>query len=74
MGAALPLAVIAVMTGKALPFAIAGAALLALALLGGLAAWAGGAKLSRGSVRVTFWSALAIAVTYGVGRMLGTQL
>ncbi len=73
MGAALPLAVIAVMSGEALPFAIAGAALLALALLGGLAAWAGGAKLSRGIVRVTFWSAVAMAVTYGVGRALGTQ-
>jgi VIT1/CCC1 family predicted Fe2+/Mn2+ transporter len=72
VGAALPLAVIAVAPRAVLAIAIAVAALLSLAMLGGLAAWTGGAKLLPGIVRVTFWSALAMAVTYGVGSLFGT--
>ena len=43
-----------------------------LALLGGLAARAGGAGVTLGALRVTFWGALAMAVTAGVGWMFGT--
>lgn len=71
-GAALPLAVVVAYTGRQLAAAVAVAALVALAILGGLAAKTGGARLLSGVVRVTFWSALAMAVTYGVGRSLGT--
>ena len=72
VGAALPLAVVAVYAGAYLAPAVAVAALLALAILGGLAAKTGGAKLLPGVMRVTFWSALAMAVTYGVGTFFGT--
>jgi len=43
-----------------------------LALLGGLAAKAGGARVLVGAARVTFWGALAMAVTTGVGLLFGT--
>ena len=52
--------------------AIAGAALLALSALGGLAAKAESAKVVLGILRVAFWSALAMAVTYGIGAAFGT--
>ena len=71
-GAALPLAVVALAPAKHLALAVAGAALVALALLGALAAQTGGAKLFPGVIRVTFWSALAMAATYGVGTLFGT--
>jgi vacuolar iron transporter family protein len=43
-----------------------------LALLGGLAARAGGAGVAIGAIRVTFWGALAMALTAGIGRLFGT--
>ncbi len=43
-----------------------------LALLGGSAAHAGGAGVIVGALRVTFWGALAMAVTAGVGSLFGT--
>lgn len=72
VGAALPLAVVIFYAGANLAAAVAIAALVALAILGALAAKTGGAKLLPGVVRVTFWSALAMAVTYGVGTLFGT--
>ena len=74
VGAALPLAVVVLYAGPALAWAVAIAALVALAILGGLAAKTGGAPLLPGMVRVTFWSALALAVTYGVGTLFGTAV
>ena len=71
-GAALPLAVVGLFTGAYLAGAVAVGALIALAILGGLAAATGGAKVLPGVLRVTFWSALAMAVTYGVGTYFGT--
>lgn len=71
IGAALPLAVVVFYAGPQLAAAVALAALVALALLGALAAWTGGAKPLPGIVRVTFWSALAMSVTYGVGTFFG---
>ena len=46
--------------------------MLFLAFLGGLAARAGGAGVTVGAMRVTFWGALAMAVTAGVGALFGT--
>ena len=43
-----------------------------LAILGSLAARAGGARPAVGALRVTFWGALAMALTYGVGTLFGT--
>ena len=48
--------------------------LLTLAGLGSLAAFAGGASIIRGAVRVTFWGALAMGVTAGVGKFIGAAL
>lgn len=71
-GAALPLVVVAITPLGPLPIAVSAAALLALAILGGLAARTGGAPAWRGVVRVTFWSALAMAVTFAIGRAVGS--
>jgi vacuolar iron transporter family protein len=43
-----------------------------LALLGGLAAGAGGAAVTKGAVRVTLWGAFAMALTAAVGALFGT--
>ena len=51
---------------------VAGTSLVFLALLGGLAARAGGAGVAIGAARVTFWGALAMAITAGVGALVGT--
>ena len=51
-----------------------GTSLVFLALLGALAAWAGGAGVWMGALRVTFWGALAMAVTAGVGSLFGTTV
>jgi VIT1/CCC1 family predicted Fe2+/Mn2+ transporter len=48
--------------------------LLTLTVLGSLAAFAGGASVVRGAVRVTFWGALAMGATALVGRLIGTSL
>jgi len=48
--------------------------LVALLALGAMAAYAGGAPVARGAVRVTFWGALAMALTAGVGRLFGAVL
>jgi VIT1/CCC1 family predicted Fe2+/Mn2+ transporter len=48
--------------------------LLTLTLLGSLAAYAGGASVIRGALRVTFWGALAMGVTAGVGKLIGATL
>jgi VIT1/CCC1 family predicted Fe2+/Mn2+ transporter len=74
VGAALPLAVVVLYSGPHVAAAVAAAALVALAVLGALAARTGGASLPRGVVRVTFWSALAMAVTYCVGTFVGTAV
>ncbi|MGA2116830.1 MAG: VIT family protein [Bryobacteraceae bacterium] len=72
IGAALPLVVTAVAPHAGLIPLVAGTSLLFLALLGGLAARAGGAGVTLGAIRVTFWGALAMAVTAGVGALFGT--
>jgi VIT1/CCC1 family predicted Fe2+/Mn2+ transporter len=51
---------------------VSGTSLVFLALLGGLAARAGGAGVMVGAMRVTFWGALAMAVTAAVGSLFGT--
>lgn len=71
-GAAMPLVVTGISPQAGLIPLVAGSSLLFLALLGGLAARAGGAGVLRGAVRVTFWGALAMAVTAGVGVLFGS--
>jgi VIT1/CCC1 family predicted Fe2+/Mn2+ transporter len=71
VGAALPL-VLAVLApeGSVTPVLTSGA-LVGLALLGAVAARAGGAPVARGVARVTFWGALAMAATALAGRLFG---
>jgi VIT1/CCC1 family predicted Fe2+/Mn2+ transporter len=71
IGAALPLLVAWVSPGSRLIPVVAGSSLVFLALLGGLAARAGGAPIMVGAVRVTFWGALAMVLTAAVGRLFG---
>ena len=49
-------------------------ALAALVILGGTAAYVGGASIVRGALRVSFWGALAMGLTAGIGRLLGTAI
>ena len=72
VGAAMPLLVAALAPAAGLIPLVSGTSLLFLALLGGLAARAGGAGVTIGAMRVTFWGALAMAVTAGVGSLFGT--
>lgn len=72
VGAALPLLVTALTPAAGLIALVSGTSLVFLALLGGLAAYAGGAGVTIGAVRVTFWGAMAMALTAGVGWMFGT--
>lgn len=72
VGAALPLLAVVVAPGTYLIPLVAGASLIFLASLGGLAAFIGGASATRGAIRVTFWGALAMALTAGVGALFGT--
>jgi VIT1/CCC1 family predicted Fe2+/Mn2+ transporter len=71
-GAALPLIVTAITPQAGVIPLVSGSSLLFLALLGGLAARAGGAGVMLGAIRVTFWGALAMAATAGVGALFGT--
>ena len=72
VGAALPLLVAALSRDAGLVPLVGGTSLAFLALLGGLAARAGGASVTVGAARVTFWGALAMAVTAAIGALSGT--
>jgi VIT1/CCC1 family predicted Fe2+/Mn2+ transporter len=71
-GAAMPLVVVALVPQPQLIPAVAGASLLFLAVLGGVAARIGGASVATGVMRITFWSALAMGVTAAIGALFGT--
>jgi VIT1/CCC1 family predicted Fe2+/Mn2+ transporter len=72
VGAAMPLMATAMAPAGAVIALVAGTSLVFLALLGGLAARAGGAGVTVGAIRVTFWGALAMALTAGIGALVGT--
>jgi vacuolar iron transporter family protein len=74
VGAALPLVLVVFFAGTKLIPIVSVGSLLFLALLGAIAARAGGADMVKGATRATFWSALAMAVTAGVGAMVGTTV
>ncbi|MBC8143252.1 MAG: VIT family protein [Armatimonadetes bacterium] len=74
VGAALPLFVVWVAPVKSTGVFVTGTSLVFLAVLGILAAYTGGAPLLPGAVRVTFWGALAMAITAGVGALFGTAI
>jgi VIT1/CCC1 family predicted Fe2+/Mn2+ transporter len=72
VGAAMPLLVVALVPASGLIPLVAATSLVFLAALGGLAARAGGAGVAIGAIRVTFWGALAMTLTAGVGWLFGT--
>lgn len=72
VGAVLPLLVAFIASERNLLVLVAGTSLLFLALLGALAARAGGAAVATGAMRVTFWGALAMGATAAVGALFGT--
>ena len=72
IGAALPLLMVVVSPAHLLVPLVSGASLVFLGLLGAIGAKAGGADIMRATLRVTFWGALAMALTAGVGALFGT--
>lgn len=70
-GAAAPMLVLALSPMTLAAPAVAASSLLFLAALGAIGARAGGADVMKATVRVTFWGALAMAVTAGVGKIFG---
>lgn len=74
VGAALPLVVVSLVPLQVVTWAVPGSALLFLALLGSLAARTGGAPVLVAASRVTFWGALAMALTAGIGALFGVAV
>jgi len=72
LGAAMPLLAVLVSPNGLLVPIVSAASLLFLALLGAIGAAAGGANVLRATARVTFWGALAMALTAGIGAVFGT--
>jgi VIT1/CCC1 family predicted Fe2+/Mn2+ transporter len=70
-GASLPLLVAAVTPLPQLAVAVSAASISFLGLLGGVGARAGGAPIWKAVARVTFWGAVAMAITAGVGSFFG---
>lgn len=71
VGAILPILVVLVAPAAALVWAVGAATLVFLGVLGGLAAYTGGASVLAGALRVMFWGVLALALTSVVGRLFG---
>ncbi|MFN9100518.1 MAG: VIT family protein [Gemmatimonadaceae bacterium] len=74
VGAAVPLAIAALVPAERIIVIVSAVSLVSLAGLGALAAGAGGAGRLRGAWRVTFWGALALALTAGIGRLFGATV
>ncbi|BAB52877.1 hypothetical protein B5V01_26770 [Mesorhizobium erdmanii] len=74
VGAAMPLAMVLVSPAAWLAATVSVASLLFLAVLGAIGAKAGGANVLRATVRVTFWGALAMALTASIGAVVGTAI
>lgn len=72
VGAGLPLLMVFISPRTAVIPIVSAASLCFLALLGIIGAKAGGANVLRATARVTFWGALAMALTAGIGKLFGT--
>ncbi len=71
-GAVIPIAAALLAPSAQVAEVTSATALITLVVLGGTAAYAGGASLVKGAIRVAFWGALAMGLTAGVGRLFGT--
>lgn len=74
VGAAMPLAMVLVAPVNWLVWVVSAASLLFLALLGAIGAAAGGANILKATLRVTLWGAIAMAITAGIGALVGTAV
>jgi len=74
VGVALPLLTVLVASPAALIPIVVACSIVFLALLGGFGAYAGGAPVAKAAFRVTFWGALAMALTAGVGALFGATV
>lgn len=72
VGAVMPILTVVISPGAYLITSVSVTSLIFLAILGGLAGFAGGASITRSIIRVTFWGAIAMALTAGVGALFGT--
>ncbi len=72
VGAAMPLLMVVIAPASVLVPLVSAASLGSLALLGAIGARAGGANMLRPTIRVTFWGALAMGLTAGIGKLFGT--
>ncbi|MCR6733208.1 MAG: VIT family protein [Afipia sp.] len=70
-GAALPLVMAVLSPPPLIPWIVSGGSLVALALLGAIGAWTGGAGIFRPMLRVVFWGAVAMGATAAIGRLVG---
>jgi VIT1/CCC1 family predicted Fe2+/Mn2+ transporter len=73
-GAVIPVILVALVPFQGVSAIVAGTSLALLAVLGGLAAGAGGASKLIGAVRICFWGALAMGLTAAIGAALGTSV
>jgi len=71
VGAAMPLLAVILSPLPYLVIAVSGSSLIYLAVLGAIGAKTGGANIIRATIRVTFWGAFAMAVTAGIGMLIG---
>ena len=74
VGASMPLAMVLLSPTSLLVLTVSIASLFFLALLGAIGARAGGANVVKATARVTFWGALAMALTAGIGALVGTAV
>lgn len=73
VGAVIPLMVVWLSAPAHITLTVAASSIVALMVLGALGASAGGASMVKGAIRVTFWGALAMAITAGVGLIFGVS-
>ncbi len=71
IGAAMPLILVLAAPVKSLTIMVSLGSLMFLALLGAVGARVGGANVMRATIRVTFWGAFAMALTAGIGALVG---
>ncbi len=74
VGAVIPIASVMLSPSAWIAEVTSVAALITLLVLGGSAAYAGGASVVRGALRVFFWGTLAMGLTAGVGRLFGIAM
>lgn len=74
VGAVIPILAALLASSRSVSLITTITTLFTLTVLGSLAAFAGGASIVRGAIRVTFWGALAMGVTAFVGKLIGTSL